>query len=30
MMGGTATPQQVGADVTQGIARNFPPFQKNR
>ena len=28
MMGGTATPQQVGADVTQGIARNFPPFQK--
>jgi raffinose/stachyose/melibiose transport system substrate-binding protein len=28
MMGGTATPVQVGTDVTTGIARNFPPFQK--
>ncbi len=28
MMGGTITPQQVGIDVTQGIAPHFPPFQK--
>ncbi len=28
MMGGTATPQQVGTDVTSGIARYYAPFQK--
>ncbi len=28
MLGGSATPEQVGAEVTQGIARNYPPFQK--
>jgi raffinose/stachyose/melibiose transport system substrate-binding protein len=28
MMAGTATPAEVGASVTQGIARYFKPFQK--
>lgn len=28
MMSGNATPAQVGAEVTAGIARTFPPFQK--
>ena len=28
MMAGTATPQQVGADLTQGIGRYFVPFKK--
>lgn len=28
MMSGNATPAQVGAEVTAGIARNFPPFQR--
>lgn len=28
MMAGTETPAQVGAEVTQGIARYYKPFQK--
>jgi len=28
MMAGNLTPQQVGAEVTQGIARYYVPFQK--
>lgn len=28
MLGGTITPEQVGADVTQGITRYYVPFQK--
>ncbi len=28
MLGGTVTPEQVGADVTQGIATYYVPFQK--
>jgi raffinose/stachyose/melibiose transport system substrate-binding protein len=28
MMAGTATPQEVGASITQGIARYYAPFQK--
>ena len=28
LLGGTATSEQVGADVTQGIARYYAPFQK--
>lgn len=28
MMGGQATPAQVGAEVTKGIATYFAPFQK--
>lgn len=28
MMSGNATPVQVGTEVTAGIARNYPPFQK--
>ncbi len=28
MMSGNATPAQVGAEMTAGIARNYPPFQK--
>ena len=28
MLGGTITPEQVGADVTQGIATYYAPFQK--
>lgn len=28
MMGGSATPEQVGADITKGVSRYYKPFQK--